>query len=201
MDLSRYLNKVVNRILSDEWRIGWFKVEENIDINGIKCKYLLYGHSRHFKKYKPVFLSRFLSYQIIPYGAAAIIFVVDYIDISIIEKIINAVKRFVEKTRFTTPEGIEWEVDVAYVAILSREIGRGVDEYVSSIFRGIINGQYMMYEGFRGRVNKRIGLVIVNYEDEEIYSGDDMFSREAHRLFNPKSSILEKITKLFHKEE
>lgn len=201
MELPEYLHHIVNRILNDEWRVGWFKVEENIEINGVKCRYLLIGHSTYFKKYKPFFLSRILAYRIIPYGTLAVIFVVDYVDISIIEKIVKSVTEYMRKRTFKTPDDISWGIDIAYIAVVSAEIGRGVIEYVTKIFNGIVSDQYMIYRGFRGKINKRIGLTVVNYKSEEIYSSDDIISMEARRLFNPKLSIIEKFLSIFKKRD
>jgi len=43
------------------------------------------------------------------------------------------------------------------------------------------------------RVNKKIGLALVDLKNKVVYASRNLFSREAKRLFNPKLRITEKI--------
>lgn len=199
MELSEYVDLIENRIYKDEWRVGWFYSRKNVNIGDFICRLFMYGHSRHFRYAKPFFFSKLFSLRIIPYGAAAMVFSVDYLDISIIEKVIASVKEFMRKEIFTTPEKVKWGVDVAYICITSSVIGRGVKDYIEEVFRSDVDDQYMSYEGYSGKIPKKIGLVAVNLTNNEMYYGKDMFSREAKRLFNPKLTVVEKIARTFSK--
>jgi len=199
MELSEYLNFIESRIYRDEWRVGWFQSRRDVSVGDFVCKLVMYGHSRHFRYARPFFFSRFFSLRIIPYGTAAMVFSVEYLDISTIERIISSVKEFMKSETFITPEKVKWGIDVAYVCITSSIMGRGVKDYVEEIFRCDVENQYMQYEGYRGRIPKKIGLVVVNLSNGSIYCGRDMFSREAKRLFNPKLTVTERIVRKLSK--
>jgi hypothetical protein len=186
MDISPLIPILEKRIYRDEWRVGWFQSDRDVDIDGYDCKLLMYGHSRHFSRTKPFLLSRLFTINLLPYSAAAMIFQVDYIDISYIEGLIKAIKRFMASKKIETPEKIEWGIDIAYVAVFTEEMGRGVEDYINDFFISEIDDQYMLSEGFSGKLKKKIGLVLVNLSDKKFLRGRDMFSKEAVRLFDVK---------------
>lgn len=199
MNIFKYLRLVEKRIYTDEWRVGWFKVAKNIPIGKFNCNLIIYGHSRYFRQVKPFFISKIMVPRIFPYSAVAMVFIVDYIDVSIIEELISSVKEFMRTEEITTPEKVKWGVDVAYVAIVSSKLGRGIEDYVKEVYNSEVVDQYMKIEGSRGLICKKIGLVVIDVAKEEIYYGKDMFSKEAYRLFNPKLSLVEKIADAYHK--
>lgn len=186
MDISPIIPILEKRIFNDEWRVGWFKSVRDVVIDGYRCKLLMYGHSRHFRLTKPFLLSRVFTLNLLPYSAVAMIFKVEYLDISRLENLIKAVKVFMAEDRIITPEKIEWGIDIAYIGIFADEVGRGVDIYIKDIFRHELDDQYMWSEGFRGKIKKKIGIVLINLLDKTYIRGEDMFSREAFRLFNVK---------------
>ncbi len=198
INLDRYIDFIEHRILRDEWRVGWFKSFRNVDINGFKCMLLIYGHSRHFKTKGFIFPRLQLPY-LFPYGAAAMLFAFDEVDINLIERVLDVVREYMRGTLFKTPENVEWDIDVAYVAIASKSIDESAIEYIEDVYKPEVLNQYMMCEGSFGKIVKRIGLVLIDLNNRRIYSANDMFSKEARRLFNPKPSIAEKIIYSFKK--
>lgn len=191
--LEEYVSYVEKRILKDQWRVGWFKSNRNIIIDDLKCEFLIYGHSKYFKS-KNFIIPRLNIPHLYPYGAVAIlIYKEKFLDISFIEKTIDSVKKLMLSTKITTPEGIKCGVDVAFVAIATYEtISKDLAEYIMNINPEIYN-QYMEASFYGRKIYKKIGLAAVDLRNEVVYAGDNIFSREARKLFNPKHSIIERI--------
>lgn len=195
---AEYLKFIEKRVLNDQWRVGWFKTEINVDIYGLKCNLLFLGHSRHFESIKPFFFSRIQSVFIYPYSAVAMVFCQKEVDHSLIDGILSSVREFIKKRIITTPEGVDWGIDVAYIALVSvKKIPEYVKEYFRDFFEPIVDDQYMQeeYPGISGykRIHKAVGMCLVDLATGNTYCHDDVFSREAGRLFKPELYLIERL--------
>ncbi|PCN50092.1 hypothetical protein B6U99_06275 [Candidatus Geothermarchaeota archaeon ex4572_27] len=198
--MSGYLEMVERRILSDEWRVGWFRVERDVEIDGLRCSLLFYGHSMYFKT-RPFLLSMLQLPFVYPYGAAAILFVVKEATLDFIEKVIRAVRSFMERARMKLPGGREWGVDVAFVAVASEEgVSRDLAEWVEALKPDVYD-QWMQEPWFGRAINKKIGLTLIDLKNKVAYSAKNVFAAEAKRLFSPKPALVEKIKWAFRRRK
>ena len=193
--LEEYKALIKSRILRDVWRVGWFKVYDHVNIDNLKCELLFLGHSRHLKK-KGI-LTRMQIPYLYPYGAIAILFYTPEVTLNYVEDVIHAVKNYMKNAIMITPENVKWGVDVAFVAISTiKSPSKNLIEYIEAVNPNI-NDQYMEELLFGKKVNKKIGIVIVDLLNKVVYGGRNIIAKEAKRLFNPNLSFIERLKSKF----
>jgi hypothetical protein len=124
------------------------------------------------------------------------LFYFDVIGINHVDDVRRSVAEFIKEGRMVTPEGVCWGIDIAFVGLASgSEIPNHLVEYIG--YHNCDIDAYMEEPRFGRYLKKKIGLALIDLKRKVVHSGNNLFAREARRLFNLKLAFIERLRARF----